>query len=213
VTLVTLPYRTQLAAGQSEDIGMVLADFDAILSVVNGDIRNDNISGSAGIAASKISGYPSDASKFLSGGGTWVVPGGGGYLTEQAYAANNVDVPITATTAATANTLVTAPAFSADGGIYWIEYFCGRVYQDSNMREVVFRLYLDGTGVIDCGAAGAGIGGGVTGPIYETVHVRVPQTPAAGSRTYSMRAYMLGGSGTNHADGTRQQYIRVTKER
>jgi hypothetical protein len=214
VTLVTLPYRSQLAAGQPEDIGMVLADFDAVLAVLNGDIRNDNISPSAALSASKLAGYPADANKWLNGLGGWTVPGGGAFVSEVAYQANAVDISIVATSQAGATTCVTAPAFTADGaGVYWVEYFCGNVYQDSNMRQVVFRLFVDGTGVMDCGSAGAGIGGGVTGPVYETVHIRVPHTPSAGSHTYSMRAYMLGGSGTSHADGTRQQFIRITKER
>lgn len=215
MTLVTLPYRSQLAAGQAEDIGMVLSDFDAILSVLNGDLRNDNFSASAALAASKLAGYPADANKWLNGLGGWTAPGGGSFVSEVAYQANDVDIPIIATGQAGSTTCVTAPSFTADGaGVYWIEYFCGRVYQDSNMREVVFRLFMDGTGVADCGTAGAGIGGGVTGPVYSTVHIRFPHTPPAGAHVYSMRAYMVGGSGTSHADGSsRKQFMRVTKER
>src|SRR5580765_7868874 len=159
---------------------MVLADFDAVLAVLNGDIRNDNISPSAALSASKLAGYPADANKWLNGLGGWTVPGGGAFVSEVAYQANAVDISIVATSQAGATTCVTAPAFTADGaGVYWVEYFCRNVYQDSNMRQVVFRLFVDGTGVFDCGSAGAGIGGGVTGPVYETVHIRVPHTPSA----------------------------------
>ncbi len=210
MTLVTLPYRTQLAAGQPEDVGQVLANFDAILSVLNGDIRNDNLAAAAAITASKLSGYPADASKALRGDGTWASTGTG--VTELTYVENNTDVSITAVTAATANILATAAAFTSDGSPYWLEYFCGRVYQDSNMREIVFRIFLDGTGVEDIGTGGAGIGGGVTGPIYQTVYIRRKITPAAGSRVYTMRAYQNGGAGTCHADGsTRKQWIRITR--
>ena len=84
MTLVTLPYRTQLAAGQPEDIGMVLADLDAILAVVNGDLRNDNFSPSAGIALSKIAiGGTPDGTKFLGDNGTWMPPAGGGFTPIQ----------------------------------------------------------------------------------------------------------------------------------
>jgi hypothetical protein len=209
VTLVTLPYRSQLAAGQPEDIGMVLADFDAVLAVLNGDIRNDNIAAAAAIAASKLSGYPSDVTKALLGNGTWGTVGSG--VTELTYVEDNTDKSITAVTAATANTLITAASFTADGGNYWLEYFCGKVYQDANMRQVIFRMYLDGVSTSDMGQIGANIGGGVTGNIYQPVYIKRKVTPAAGARVYSMRAYMTGGAGTSHADGTFGQWIRVTK--
>jgi len=71
VTLVTLPYRTQLAGGQPEDIGKVLANFDAILAAFNGDIRDDNLASVANIAISKLAGFPNDVTKQLLGNGTW----------------------------------------------------------------------------------------------------------------------------------------------
>lgn len=70
MTLVTLPYRTQLAAGQPEDISMVLADMDAILAVVNGDLRNDNIASAAAIVATKLN-HPANIKQVLRGDGTW----------------------------------------------------------------------------------------------------------------------------------------------
>jgi hypothetical protein len=164
---------------------------------------------------SQIQGYPANAARYLDGSGNWSVPpsAGGAAWTQMAYTTNNVDVSITATTQAGATVCVTAPAFTSDGGIYWLEYFCGRVYQDANMRELIFCLFLDGAAVQNCGSAGASIGGGVTGAIYTTCHIRLPWTCAVGSRTFSIRAYFTGGSGTCHADGTRFQFIRVTKER
>lgn len=90
MTLVTLPYRTQLAAGQPEDISMVLADFDAILAVLNGDIRNDNIASAAAIAVSKIS-NPASIAKILRGDGTWV--GGMSVIDDQTRATDgNFDI-------------------------------------------------------------------------------------------------------------------------
>jgi len=213
VTLVTLPYRTQLAAGQPEDIGMVLADFDAILAVVNGDIRNDNIAAAAAIQASKLQGYPSNAALFLNGNGAWTAPSGLGYMQEVAYAPATSDVGVTATTQATAQTVATAPAFTADGGIYWIEFYCGRVWGDPAGRQVVFRLFLDGTGVVDCASSGATVSATNVNS-YDPVHIRIPQTPAAGSRVYTMRAYVIGGGGTSHVDcSSYTGFIRVTKER
>ena len=72
MTLVTLPYRTELSAGQAEDIGMVLADLDAILAVVNGDLRNDNFAAGAALSLTKmaITGTP-DGTKFLRDDSSW----------------------------------------------------------------------------------------------------------------------------------------------
>lgn len=72
MTLVTLPYRTELAGGQPEDIGMVLADFDALLAVINGDIRSDNIAAAAAIPTSKLNISGSrDGTKFLRDDDSW----------------------------------------------------------------------------------------------------------------------------------------------
>lgn len=72
MTIVTLPFRTELQGGQAEDIGMVLADFDAILAVLNGDIRNDNIAAAAAIAISKLAiGGTPDGTKVLRDDATW----------------------------------------------------------------------------------------------------------------------------------------------
>lgn len=97
MTLITLPYVAELAAGQPEDIGMVLADLEEIVSVVNGDIRNDNIHASAAIAVSKlgITGTP-DGTKFLRDDNTWQAPPSGVFLlvndTILAAAAASYDV-------------------------------------------------------------------------------------------------------------------------
>jgi len=54
MTLVTLPYRPQ--PGELEDISQLMADFDAILSVVNGGITNDNLAPGASIGSEKVPG-------------------------------------------------------------------------------------------------------------------------------------------------------------
>jgi hypothetical protein len=64
-----------LQAGQPEDISVVLSNLQAIQTVLNGGIDNSNISGAAAILASKLAGYPTDATKFLSGAGTWLAAG------------------------------------------------------------------------------------------------------------------------------------------
>jgi len=72
-----------MQAGQPEDISVVLANFQAIATVLNGGIDNSNISVAAAIAASKLAGYPADSTKILLGDGTWntLVTGPGAPVT------------------------------------------------------------------------------------------------------------------------------------
>jgi microcystin-dependent protein len=67
---------TAMVPGQPEDISVVLANFTAIAAVLNGGIDNANVNAAAAIAASKLAGYPADASKALLGDGSWGVAGG-----------------------------------------------------------------------------------------------------------------------------------------
>lgn len=72
---ITLPHRP--VDGNPEDISQIIADLDAILAQVNGNIDNSNIAAAAAIALSKLAGYPSDATKFARGDGTWAAPSSG----------------------------------------------------------------------------------------------------------------------------------------
>ena len=65
MTQIVLPYRP--VAGDPEDISQVIADFDSILTVVNGDLRDDNISPSAAIQASKLAAIPGSRIAFSRG--------------------------------------------------------------------------------------------------------------------------------------------------
>jgi len=64
---------TSLQSGQPEDVSVVLANLQAIASVLNGGLDNGNLHPAAGIAATKIAGYPADGAKALLGDGTWGV--------------------------------------------------------------------------------------------------------------------------------------------
>lgn len=66
---------TSMATGQSEDISVVKANFDAIAAIINGGLDNANINAAAAIVASKLAGYPADATKFLRGDGAWQFAG------------------------------------------------------------------------------------------------------------------------------------------
>lgn len=71
MTAFNVVNRSRLAAGQAEDVSDVLANLDAIAAVLNGGIDNSNIATTAGILASKLAGYPTDATKILLGNGVW----------------------------------------------------------------------------------------------------------------------------------------------
>lgn len=62
---------TSLVGGQPEDVGQVLANFQAIQAILNGGIDDVNIRSTAAIAASKFAGYPSDPTLALRGDGNW----------------------------------------------------------------------------------------------------------------------------------------------
>lgn len=85
--------RASMAAGQPEDVSVILANLDAIAAVLNGGIDNSNINAAAAIlysklnlansiknadidpaaaiVASKLAGYPADITKSLLGDGSW----------------------------------------------------------------------------------------------------------------------------------------------
>ncbi len=67
---------TSLQAGQPEDVSVILANLQAIASVLNGGIDNANINPAAAIAISKLAGYPSDGAKILRGDGIWAALSG-----------------------------------------------------------------------------------------------------------------------------------------
>jgi hypothetical protein len=63
-----------MAAGQPEDISVVLGNFQAIAAIINGGLDNGNLNAAAAIAISKLAGYPADVTKVLKGDGTWAAP-------------------------------------------------------------------------------------------------------------------------------------------
>ena len=72
---------TDATNGTTADASLVNNNNTATKAVVNGNLDNANLSAGAAIAASKLAGYPTDATKFLSGDGTWVVPASGDWTS------------------------------------------------------------------------------------------------------------------------------------
>jgi hypothetical protein len=134
---------------------------------------------------------------------------------EQSYNEFTSSVNITATSGATANTVVTASAFTADGtSAYLVELFAG-AQQASNVagRSLNHDLYLDGSawdfiGQIVAVAAGAS-------PNVPCYYAR-RFVFASGSHTLSWRAHVSAGTGVISAGAGgggafSPGFIRITK--
>lgn len=64
-----------MAAGQPEDISVILSNFQAIAGIINGQLDNTNLAPGAAIAPSKLAGYPGVSTAFLRGDGVWASAG------------------------------------------------------------------------------------------------------------------------------------------
>lgn len=135
----------------------------------------------------------------------WATPAAGGGVTVLSYVQFTGNVSQTASSAATATTVVTAASFNADGTtVYCVEF---------GLREANASgaLYIDlWEGSTDLGLV-ASFSSSNTGPVY----VRRFVTPAAGARVYSIRMWgsSSGGTmfaGTGGASQSAPGYIRVT---
>lgn len=129
---------------------------------------------------------------------------------EFAYAeAAAADVNITATTAATANTVVTAPAVVFDGNTaVWVEFGCSAIDTPNNTSLLVV-LY---EGSAQVGTASWGQLTPPTGVDRVPVFLKRRLTPAAGSRTYSVRAWVVSGTGVVRSSvNYMPAFIRITK--
>lgn len=153
------------------------------------------------------------AAQVLGGGASapaWVFPPG----YEQAYTEFTANVSLTGHTAATATTIVTASAFTFDGSVSLIEFFCPYQYNNTAQGENVFQLYQDGS---DIGQLGVADLASTTGLQGYALRLSRRMTPSAGSHTYSIRGYTSGTStgtaaaGVGGAGVSLPGYIRITK--
>lgn len=71
MSLYNIVNPASMQAGQPEDVSQVLANFQAIQTVLNGGIDDTNIRSAAAIQPSKLANYPADATRALRGDGTW----------------------------------------------------------------------------------------------------------------------------------------------
>lgn len=113
--------------------------------------------------------------------------------TELTYNEFTSPVSITATTEGTANTVVTATAHTYDGAtVALIEFFAPAVLIGTN--RIDFALYLDGASI---GLLSDSVN--TSNPPWSHARLARRVTPASGSRTYSVRAFVNGGTGSVRA--------------
>jgi len=137
---------------------------------------------------------------------------------ELGYAEGTAGSPmsVTATTAATAQTVVTAPSVTFDGTPVMIEFFAPVISPANTPANSEMYLQLwDNT-------AGTRIGyiGYISTPAanrdYKSITVRRRMTPASGARVYSIRAHVNTGTGQVYSGAGGQDtympaYIRITR--
>ena len=70
MSLYNIVGTSSLQAGQPEDVSQVLANFQAIQTILNGGIDDNNIRNTAAIQATKLN-IPADTTQILRGDGTW----------------------------------------------------------------------------------------------------------------------------------------------
>ena len=137
----------------------------------------------------------------------------GSNAMEVAYTQFTSAVNITANSEATADTIVTATAFSANGtSAYLIEFFAERWSSNQVNGRLLIYLY-DGGSSIGLGFDGImPTVGAQTGGVYVAVRI----VPSAGTKTYSWRgSCSLGTTTVNAGAGgnaaTFPGFIRISK--
>lgn len=141
--------------------------------------------------------------------------GGSGVYEEVAYVEFTSSVLPNATTEATANTVVTATAFTADGAaVYLVELFTPSCRPDTGAagRSLSHVLYLDGSSIGIIGSETSQAANSGAKPAFMARRL----VPASGSRTFSWRAFVSAGTGAIAAGAggsgnTMPGYIRVTR--
>lgn len=134
------------------------------------------------------------------------------YLAEVAYTEFTSDVSITATTAATANQIVSAGAITYEAVPHMIEFWTARY---AGPAQQTWFLLRDGTTII---GTLANVQASDVEPSF-SIPKRI--VPTAASHTYNVAAYLAGagtgtlkaGAGGTAGDGTTYLpgYIRITR--
>jgi hypothetical protein len=137
-----------------------------------------------------------------------------GGLVELNYSQKNAsDTTITATTAATANEIISPMSIVCDGSPLLVEFFASRAYPDvtASGRQLRISLWQDGAQLInDWGFLQSPSAAAMTEPVYLTYRT----TPSAGVHTFGVKAYVNAGTGyveSTTSAGAAPTYLRVSK--
>lgn len=143
-------------------------------------------------------------------------PGSGGsFGAERVYTEFTGTVSVTATVEASADVIVTAAALAADGtSAYLIEFWSQGVRPDNAGagRFIILWLFEDGTSIGNLGTLVVPAAQNDTKPVLACRR----RVPAAGSRTYSIRATVSAGTGSvaggaGGAGTAMPGFIRITQ--
>ena len=212
MTTLTL---TDPVNGTVADANTIASNNTAIKSVVNGNIDNANVAVAANISGSKLlDGSVTNAKLVAAAGVLADMPPG----RELLYTEYTAPVSITATTVGTANTIVTASAFTFDNVTpVIIEFFSPRIdAPNSATPHMYIGVFEDGTQK----AVIADITNNSATAYSQACLARYRLTPSNASHTYSIRGYMNAGATSQTVNaGTGGStsgllsagYIRVTK--
>jgi hypothetical protein len=175
-------------------------------------LTNSQIDPAAAIAISKLADPGAGKVIGSSSGAAAVFPPG--YEFPGSYVEQTTSVTVSATTEATANTVVTAGAVTFDGATPVVIEFYAPYVQPASVATAYVQLVLyDGSSSI--GLLGI-VGNPAANTMYDPVFLRRRLTPAAASKTYSVRAFQANGNGTVGAGvggvgANMPAYIRITK--
>jgi len=141
--------------------------------------------------------------------------GGGGPGTELDYVEITSSVNASATTEATANTVVTGSAVTYDGSTAVIIEFFSATVSSAVVTGAAVQVWLyDGSGSI--GEIAFVSQSATNGAVYGAVLARRRLTPSAAAHTYSIRASNINGTGvvgagTGGSGTISPAYIRITR--
>lgn len=166
---------------------------------LTGTYPNPTVAKINGTALGTLSGAAT--SQFLEwNGSAWVPAYPPGF--QVAYAQKTTDTSITATSAATANAVVTSGSVACDGGAVMVQLFGASFTRGSGL--IVGVVFMDGSLLQDVVLRYAGGNGSSAAGWFVT-------TPAAGNHTFGFNAYVDSGTGAVAALGLAPSFIRVTK--
>jgi hypothetical protein len=204
--------RASMAGGLPENVGDVVANFDALATLLNGNLDDFNVKVAAGIAISKLAGYPADATKLLAGDASWKQIAS--IISHTQITANVVSGAVSEATAVTA---ITAPTFTPDGvSPYSFEVFTPDL-SNGNIQAGIFVSLHDGAAFVGQLVTIYNGGTTVASSGHGSVMGRYRYIPTATPKTYTARLWAFGGNSTLAAGlggpgAYVPAYLRITKD-